>query len=128
MKFVNMTLLFAIITCTQSNAQVVTLPEKTAKFYLERHIRAKTLDDQIVLKNRMISNLEGQLLLKDSVINTYRFDKSKYELLISTKDSQQKILEEDVKRMKKEAKKQKFQKKLIIFIGVGLLTLSAVYD
>ena len=115
-------------TYIQSNAQVVTLPEKTAKFYLERHIRAKTLDDQIVLKNRMISNLEGQLLLKDSVINTYRFDKSKYELLISTKDSQQKILEEDVKRMKKEAKKQKFQKKLIIFIGVGLLTLSAVYD
>ena len=120
--------LFVITTFTESNAQVVTLPEKTAKFYFERHYRAKALDELIILKEKRISNLERQLLLRDSVISTYRFDKGTYESMLAIRELQNKAIEEDVKKMKKEAGKQKFQKKLIMVLGVGLLTLSLIYD
>lgn len=126
--FILTILFFVIITFTESNAQVVTLPEKTARFYFERHYRAKALDEIVNVKIKQISNLQSQLLLRDSVIDTYKKDQKVYTLVVDTKTIQTKALEADLKAMKKEAKKQKFEKKIVMVVGVVLLTLSLIYQ
>ena len=74
----------------------------------------------------MILNLEKQLTVKDSIILSHQKDEALYKSLLAVKDNQQKTLQQDVKTLKKEARKQKFQKKVILIVGVILLTLTAV--
>lgn len=124
-------LIFGVLmsmTFTSVNVQAqstVTLPENTARFYLERHFRASILDSQIDIKKQIIVNLERQLSVKNSIIDSYERDKKLYRSLLSVKDNQQKVLQQDIKTLRKEARKQKFQKKVILIVGVVLLTLTA---
>lgn len=113
---------------TPVSAQVqntVTLPENAAGFYFERHFGATIMEQRVDIRDKMIKNLEKQLLAKDSIIRVYNQDKKLYEVLLSARDSQYKLIDEDIKTLKKEARKQKFQKKVILIVGVVLLTLTA---
>ena len=112
-------ILFALPFFAQ--AQVV-LPDKVARFYLERHYTAVTLSEQVEIKTKIISNLNSQIIQKNAIIDAYVNDRAIYEEMLKVKAEEESLIMKDLIKARKEVRKQKTQKKLII-VGAVVLTV-----
>ena len=112
---ITLTVLISFLSTTQ--AQVI-VPDNVARYYLEQSERAKILTEQVVIKDKQISNLEKIVVLKDNFIETYKRDSVSFTKIIQLKDEQLELNKKQALLAKKEIRKQKIQKKLI---GIGAI-------
>ena len=114
---ITLTVLISFLSTTQAQ---VTIPDNAARYYLEQSERAKILTEQVVIKDKQISNLEKIVVLKDNFIETYKRDSVSFTKIIQLKDEQLELNKKQALLAKKEIRKQKIQKKLI---GIGAIVV-----
>lgn len=117
MKHFLITLTVLILFLSTTQAQII-IPDNVARYYLEQSERAKVLTEQVVIKDKQISNLEKIVVLKDNFIETYKRDSVSLTKIIQLKDEQLELNKKQALLAKKEIRKQKIQKKLI---GIGAI-------
>lgn len=78
-----LTILFLILLHSCLSAQVV-IREKTAEFFLEAHDSLQIYKSRDTLYQQLVANKDQQLLVKDSIIDTYKEDSTLYDLQETT--------------------------------------------
>lgn len=114
---ITLTVLISFLSTTQAQ---INIPDNVARYYLEQSERAKILTEQVVIKDKQISNLEKIVVLKDNFIETYKRDSVSFTKIIQLKDEQLELNKQQALLAKKEIRKQKIQKKLI---GIGAIVV-----
>jgi len=105
--------------------QDVVIPADVARYYLEQNDKVELLEKKDSLSTQEINSLTTTIALKDSVIHTYEEDAKIHEDVIDTKNSEQKLLKDELRLAKKEMRKQRFYK-TVGFIGMGVITILAL--
>ena len=113
------------VTSFFAAGQDVVIPADVARYYLEQNDKVELLEKKDSLSTQEINSLTTTIALKDSVIVTYKKDKETYEDTIDTKNSEQKLLKDELRLARKEIRKQRFYK-TVGFIGMGVMTIIAL--
>lgn len=118
MRYFLILLLSVITFCAESQ---VTIPDKVARFYLQQSDKVVLLEQQIVIKNEINTNLLKQLTVKDNIIATYKQDSASYEGIITTKDSIISDKDEELKTSRKSLRRVTTQRNVTAGISIGAL-------
>ncbi len=116
-------LLLVEVLWRRAAAQTVTLPTEVARFYLERHELAKVYEEQIDIKQQIIDNLLAQKEIIGKVIVTYIDDEKLYKDALALKDQTIALKDDTIKFLKREVRRQKVQKILVVAGTVVIIIL-----
>ncbi len=97
----------------------VNISDSVANFYMEEHDRAKILAKEVLEKDKLISNKEQQLVIKDLMIKSYIADSVTFRKIIGTKNSELAFRDKDLQFANHELKRQK-RIKIAIIVAVVL--------
>jgi uncharacterized coiled-coil protein SlyX len=106
----------------------VTIPDQAARFYLERHKKATVLEEIVVIKDGRISNLDARLAEQNRLIQNLEKQVMLEKLKSDLSNTRITKLEGTNRKLVREARKQKLLKNIAIIGGVSLLILNEILD
>lgn len=104
----------------------VTIPDDVARFFLEQHDRAVILTKKDSLNKIEIKGLNLIVIVKDSLINSYKRDSILYKRIGETKEEMIKSLQIDNKNLTKEANLQHIKVSVLTGTTAGALIGTAI--
>lgn len=113
-----------ILFTTAGQAQVVTLPDDVARYYLEQNERVKILTSTVDNLRKEIVNLKEQVITQVGTVEQYEEDKKTHAEQIELKKEELTHQQDLLKEAKKEIKRLKF-KIVITYITAGVLVVVA---
>jgi hypothetical protein len=112
---------------SQSSNDTICLPLAQLKKAINKIEEAKINSKEIIILNDKIQIIEKKLAVKDSLLYIYMKNESNYKRIINNYEQSLSNnvttidnLEKSIKYHKKIARRQKFQKWSVAFIGIGL--------
>lgn len=117
MKNIFLILLFSVVTFC-ATAQV-TIPDETARFFLEQREKVKVYERIIPLKDARIANLEKQVLVQKFKVHTYESDSASFRGIINTNGDIIKMKDIELGENKKEIRSLRRQRNVAVGVGVG---------
>ena len=91
-----------------------------AKLVIKDLLTGDEAKDQLVLSVKKFQLLEQKVVLKDSVISNLNDQITNFNSMILTKNDQLSLSEELSKKLKKDLQKQKLKTKLVGLAGIGV--------
>ena len=90
-----------------------------AKLVIKDLLTGDEAKDELVLSVKKFQLLEQKVVLKDSVISNLNDQITNFNSMILTKNDQLSLSEELSKKLKKDLQKQKLKTKLVGLAGIG---------
>ena len=91
-----------------------------AKLVIKDWLTGDEAKDELVLSVKKFQLLEQKVVLKDSVISNLNDQITNFNSMILTKNDQLSLSEELSKKLKKDLQKQKLKTKLVGLAGIGV--------
>jgi uncharacterized coiled-coil protein SlyX len=91
-----------------------------AKLVIKDLLTGDEAKDELVLSVKKFQLLEQKVVLKDSVISNLNDQITNFNSMILTKNDQLSLSEELSKKLKKDLQKQKLKTKLVGLAGIGV--------
>ena len=91
-----------------------------AKLVIKDLLTGDEAKDELVLSVKKFQLLEQKVVLKDSVISNLKDQITNFNSMILTKNDQLSLSEELSKKLKKDLQKQKLKTKLVGLAGIGV--------
>ena len=91
-----------------------------AKLVIKDLLTGDEAKDELVLSVKKFQLLEQKVVLKDSVISNLNDQITNFNSMILTKNDQLSLSEELSKKLKKDLQKQKLKTKLVGLAGIGM--------
>ena len=91
-----------------------------AKLIIKDLLTGDEAKDELVLSVKKFQLLEQKVVLKDSVISNLNDQITNFNSMILTKNDQLSLSEELSKKLKKDLQKQKLKTKLVGLAGIGV--------
>ena len=91
-----------------------------AKLVIKDLLTGDEAKDELVLSVKKFQLLEQKVVLKDSVISNLNDQITNFNSMILTKNDQLSLSEELSKKLKKDLEKQKLKTKLVGLAGIGV--------
>ena len=91
-----------------------------AKLVIKDLLTGDEANDELVLSVKKFQLLEQKVVLKDSVISNLNDQITNFNSMILTKNDQLSLSEELSKKLKKDLQKQKLKTKLVGLAGIGV--------
>jgi len=109
-----------------SSAQDVVIPAETARYFLEQDDRAKLLAEKDSVNQRIICGIKEELMIKDSIINSYKRDSMIYKSIMSNKDLLVSLGKKELAASERMINNQKFEVSLFAGAAAGGIIGSAI--
>lgn len=98
----------------------IRLEKPVAKLVIKDLLTGDEAKDELVLSVKKFQLLEQKVVLKDSVISNLNDQITNFNSMILTKNDQLSLSEELSKKLKKDLQKQKLKTKLVGLAGIGV--------
>ena len=98
----------------------IRLEKPVAKLVIKDLLTGDEAKDELVLSVKKFQLLEQKVVLKDSVISNLNDQITNFNSMILTKNDQLSLSEELSKKLKKDFQKQKLKTKLVGLAGIGV--------
>lgn len=109
-----------------SPAQDVVIPADVARHFLEQDDKVKILASKDSVNQRIISVVNQELQIKQSIIESYKKDSLTFQAIITNKDKENQLTKEDLKAATHLIGTQKFEVSLLAGATTGLVVGSVV--
>ena len=96
------------------------MEKPVAKLVIKDLLTGDETKDELVLSVKKFQLLEQKVVLKDSVISNLNDQITNFNSMILTKNDQLSLSEELSKKLKKDLQKQKLKTKLVGLAGIGV--------
>lgn len=96
------------------------MEKPVAKLVIKDLLTGDEAKDELVLSVKKFQLLEQKVVLKDSVISNLNDQITNFNSMILTKNDQLSLSEELSKKLKKDLQKQKLKTKLVGLAGIGV--------
>ena len=96
------------------------MEKPVAKLLIKDLLTGDEAKDELVLSVKKFQLLEQKVVLKDSVISNLNDQITNFNSMILTKNDQLSLSEELSKKLKKDLQKQKLKTKLVGLAGIGV--------
>ena len=112
----------SFITFSQNDIDTLSirLEKPVAKLVIKDLLTGDEAKDELVLSVKKFQLLEQKVVLKDSVISNLNDQITNFNSMILTKNDQLSLSEELSKKLKKDLQKQKLKTKLVGLAGIGV--------
>ena len=104
----------------------IQLKKPIARLVIKDLITGDSFKKELSLITTKYSLLENKVILKDSVISNLNFQINNFNSILSTKGSQLEVTQELNNKLKLEIKKQKFKNKLTAGAGVVAILVAVL--
>jgi hypothetical protein len=104
----------------------IQLKKPIARLVIKDLITGDSFKKELNLMTTKYSLLENKVILKDSVISNLNFQINNFNSILSTKGSQLEVTQELNNKLKLEIKKQKFKNKLTAGAGVVAILVAVL--
>ena len=104
----------------------VTISDDVADYYLELDDKFHIMERQLITKDQIIDNLKKQLITSGLITKTFTNDSSVFRGIIVTKDSELAFKDKELEISKKEIRKQKFQKVVVIVVATAIIIVEVI--
>ena len=98
----------------------IRLEKPVAKLVIKDLLTGDEAKDELVLSVKKFQLLEQKVVLKDSVISNLNDQITNFNSMILTKNDQLNLSQELSKKLKKDLQKQKLKTKLVGLAGIGV--------
>lgn len=109
-----------------SPAQNVVIPAEVARHFLEQDDRAKLLKKKDSVNQKIILTLNEELSVKRATISSYKTDSIKFISLLSNKDKEVALINQELKVVKKDATIKSLEVSLLTGTSAGAIIGSGV--
>ena len=115
-------MMMSFISFSQNDIDTLSirLEKPVAKLVIKDLLTGDEAKDELVLSVKKFQLLEQKVVLKDSVISNLNDQITNFNSMILTKNDQLSLSEELSKKLKKDLQKQKLKTKLVGLAGIGV--------
>ena len=111
---------FTSFSQTDTDTLSIQLEKPVVKLVIKDLLTGDEAKEELVLSSKKFKLLEQKVVLKDSVISNLNDQITNFNSMILTKNDQLNLSQELSKKLKKDLQKQKLKTKLVGLAGIGV--------
>lgn len=104
----------------------VTISDDVADYYLELDDKFHILEREIDTKDLVIKYLQKQIITQSLITKTFSSDSSTFRNYLETKNNQLAFKDKELIISKKEIRKQKFEKVVVIVVATAIIVVEVI--